>query len=233
MISNLWVIIPVYNEEESIKHVIKEWNEELNKHNINYTLCLINDGSKDNTLEILKELQNQYKHIHIIDKLNSGHGQTCIFGYKYAIERNADWIFQIDSDGQCDISYFKTFIDKAQNNKTNLFGNRKSRDDGYKRVIISNFVQIFTFISTGYWIKDGNVPYRLMSSSELTKILNKIPDDFHLANILVTVLLKKESEIVWIPIHFKKRFAGNPSVKSFSFVKHGVKLFKQLKKAVS
>ena len=95
------------------------------------------------------------------------------------------------------------------------------------------FVQLFTLVSTGFWIKDGNVPYRMMSARELEKVVHKIPSDFHLANILVTVLLKKESEIIWIPIHFNKRHAGNPSVKSFSFIKHGLKLFRQLKNAVN
>lgn len=232
MINNLWVIMPVYNEEQSITHVINEWDSELKKSNVNYTICAINDGSKDNTLEILDEIHKTNKNLKIINKENSGHGQTCVFGYKLAIENGADWIFQIDSDGQCDVSFLIKFLEGANLKTLNIFGNRKTREDGINRVIISKFVSIFTLVATGYWIKDGNVPYRLMNSGELTKIIDKIPKDFHLANVLLTVLLKKESEIQWIPIHFKKRFAGNPSVKSFSFLKHGIKLFNQLKKAI-
>jgi dolichol-phosphate mannosyltransferase len=233
MINNLWVILPVYNEEQSITHVINEWDAELKKSNVNYTICAINDGSKDNTLEILDEIHKTNKNLKIINKENTGHGQTCIYGYKYAIKEGADWILQLDSDGQCDVSFLNKFINKVTNESENLFGNRKSRDDGFNRVIISKFVSLFIFLSTGFWIKDGNVPYRLMSSKELSKIINKIPLDFHLANILVSVLLKKESKIIWIPIHFNKRFAGNPSVKSFSFIKHGVKLFKQLNQSIN
>jgi dolichol-phosphate mannosyltransferase len=233
MTDNLWLILPVYNEELSISYVVREWSQKIKSLKIKHTICIINDGSKDNTLSILNHLANELENIVIIDKENSGHGQTCVFGYKYAIENGADWIFQIDSDGQCDIRFFEAFIEKTNNVHKNIFGNRTSRDDGFNRVLISKFVQLFTLVSTGFWIKDGNVPYRMMSARELEKIVHKIPSDFHLANILVSVLLKKESEIIWIPIHFNKRYAGNPSVKSFSFIKHGLKLFRQLKNAVN
>jgi dolichol-phosphate mannosyltransferase len=233
MIKNLWLILPVYNEEQSISYVVREWFEKINNLKINYTICIINDGSKDNTLSIINHLANELDNIVIMDKENSGHGQTCVYGYKYALQQGADWIFQIDSDGQCDVRFFETFIENTGNYDINIFGNRTSRDDGFNRVLISKFVQIFTLVSTRYWIKDGNVPYRMMSAKELEKVIHKIPTDFHLANILLSVLLKKESNILWLPIHFKKRYAGNPSVKSFSFVKHGLKLFKQLKNAVN
>lgn len=233
MTDNLWLILPVYNEELSISYVVREWSQKINSLKIKHTICIINDGSKDNTLSILNHLANELENIVIIDKENSGHGQTCVFGYKYAIENGADWIFQIDSDGQCDTRFFEAFIEKTNNIHKNIFGNRTSRDDGFNRVLISKFVQLFTLVSTGFWIKDGNVPYRMMSARELEKVVHKIPSDFHLANILVSVLLKKESEIIWIPIHFNKRYAGNPSVKSFSFIKHGLKLFRQLKYAVN
>ena len=224
--------MPVYNEEKSIIHVLNEWNKVLINSKLNYTICVLNDGSTDKTLNLLDQLKNSINNLEIINKQNSGHGQTCIFGYKYAIKEGADWILQLDSDGQCDVSFLNTFINNVTDDSENLFGNRKSRDDGFNRVIISKFVSIFTFLSTGFWIKDGNVPYRLMSAKELLKIINRVPEDFHLANILVSVLLKKESKIIWIPIHFNKRFAGNPSVKSFSFIKHGVKLFKQLNQSI-
>lgn len=231
-INNLWVIMPVYNEEEAVGRVIEEWQKCLSDNLKNYTFCILNDGSKDDTLSILRQYEQKYPQIMIVDKPNSGHGQTCIYGYKLALENNADWVFQIDSDGQCAPEYFPKFIQAAENNKA-VYGYRQSRDDGFKRSVISRFVTLFTFFATGQWVRDANVPYRLIHKSVMEKITGKVPQTFHLANILVSVLSKKEAGIKWVNIHFRDRIGGTPSVKTVSFVKHGFKLFRQLKDASS
>lgn len=224
--------MPVYNEEEAVGRVIEEWQKCLSDNLKNYTFCILNDGSKDDTLSILRQYEQKYPQIMIVDKPNSGHGQTCIYGYKLALENNADWVFQIDSDGQCAPEYFPKFIQAAENNKA-VYGYRQSRDDGFKRSVISRFVTLFTFFATGQWVRDANVPYRLIHKSVMEKITGKVPQTFHLANILVSVLSKKEAGIKWVNIHFRDRIGGTPSVKTVSFVKHGFKLFRQLKDASS
>jgi hypothetical protein len=65
----------------------------------------------------------------------------------------------------------------------------------------------------------------------LENIVGLVPRDFHLANILVAVLQEKYFGIAWVPIHFRNRMAGSASVKTYSFVKHGVKLFRRLRTA--
>jgi len=220
--------MPVYNEEEAIAGVIQEWQQELDASKVPYIFCILNDGSKDNTLHILKNFEQQYPNIRIVDKPNTGHGQSCIYGYKLALEQGADWILQIDSDGQCDPQYFSQFIQEMGNNKA-VYGQRTTRDDGFNRMVISRFVSLFTFVATGIWIKDANVPYRLIHKSVMKDLVDKVPKDFHLANIYVSVLSRKQEKIKWVPIHFRKRSGGVASVKTFSFMKHGLKLFQQLR----
>lgn len=229
-VNNLWVIMPVYNEEEAVPQVIEEWHKCLSENVQSYTLCILNDGSKDNTLNILKEYEAKYPEIKVIDKPNSGHGQTCIYGYKLALEHGADWIFQIDSDGQCDPVYFSEVLKYTDTHKA-IYGYRQTRDDGLKRSLISRFVTLFTYFATGQWVRDANVPYRLIHASIMKDIVGKVPETFHLANILVSVLSKKYTGIKWIDIHFRDRVGGTASVKTISFVKHGFTLFKQLKSA--
>ena len=129
--------MPVFNEEKCIEQVIHEWIVTLEKLNIEYKFCIVNDGSIDNTLSIISNLKNTNARIHTINKPNTGHGQSCIVGYKYAIENGANWIFQIDSDGQCDTNYFELFYSNNDQKSTSIFGNRTTRDDGIKRQIIS------------------------------------------------------------------------------------------------
>ena len=229
-INNLWVVMPVYNEEEALPAVIEEWHKCLTAHLSDYTFCILNDGSKDNTINILREYEQKYPQIKVIDKPNSGHGQTCIAGYRAALENNADWIFQIDSDGQCASEYFPEFVKATEQYKA-VQGYRRTRDDGMQRSVVSRFVTLFTFAATGQWVRDANVPYRLMHESVLKNIPDRIPESFHLANILVSVLVSKATKIKWINIHFRDRAGGTASVKTISFVKHGFKLFKQLRAA--
>ena len=95
------LIIPAYNEEENILKVYNKINEYNSKNEFNLDYVVINDGSKDNTLKILRE--NNINHINLIHNL--GIGGAVQTGYKYAYENNYDIAVQFDGDGQHDISY--------------------------------------------------------------------------------------------------------------------------------
>ena len=222
--------MPVYNEQECITQVIEEWLPTFRQYAKGFTWCILNDGSKDNTAQILKDLAAEIPELKIIDKPNSGHGQTCVQGYKTAIENGAEWIFQIDSDGQCDPQYFEVFVAQVNQYKVQ-YGFRSNRQDGFKRWLVSRVVTWFVWAATGQWVRDANVPYRLMHSSTLSSVVNKIPADFYLANILVAVLQQKATRIHWVNINFRERAGGEPSVKTFTFAKHGIKLYRQLRQA--
>ena len=108
---NLAVVIPVYNEELNIKEVLDDWINQLEQIN-SYQLILINDGSKDKSLKILENYKKHSKNILIIDKKNEGHGKAIIDGYKKALELNAQYIFQCDSDNQIEAKEMIPYIDK-------------------------------------------------------------------------------------------------------------------------
>ena len=228
----LWVVMPVYNEQECIAAVAGEWLSALRGATSDFTLCLLNDGSKDDTPRILNDLASGAKELVVIDKLQSGHGQTCLEGYRIALARGAEWILQVDSDGQCDPSLLSLFV-TASSRYPVTYGYRRIRHDGYTRSLISRVVSLCAFAATGVWLRDANVPYRLMHASTLTAIVGTVPRDFHLANILVAVLQQKQHGIHWVDIHFRPRSGGTPSVRPFGFVRYGVQLFRQLRESTS
>jgi len=224
----LWVVMPVYNEEECIARVIQEWLKELRRYQFKFTLCVINDGSNDNTPLILKELAGSEKELFIVNKKNTGHGQSCLEGYKLGLDHQAEWIFQIDSDGQCDPRFFKEVLIESEMYPI-VYGFRKTREDGFKRSYISHIIPVFIFIRTGVYVRDPNVPYRLMKSYTLKNIINKVPPDLYLVNILIAVLQKKSYDIKWVNIHFRNRFGGQSTVKNITFIKQGFNFFTHLK----
>src|SRR5262245_517729 len=119
--------MPVYNEQESIRQVVHEWVDSLDRVVENYKLLILDEGSKDKTSQALNRIAGEFSSVEVIHKENSGHGQTCIQGYREAVARGAEWVFQIDSDGQCDPRYF-AILWNLRNVHPVVFGRRISRD---------------------------------------------------------------------------------------------------------
>jgi len=210
----LAIVMPIYNEAANIENVAGEWLQELNRLGISFELLAVNDGSRDGTSEVLKKLAAQYPGIVVpIEKANAGHGLACRTGYSLAVARSADWTFQIDSDGQCDPQFFADFW-KGREAVDCVFGVRKTRDDGFSRVLISAACRALTSLATGMDLKDLNVPYRMMRTPVLKEALLKIPDDFDMQNVALTLTLKRNAALRWkyVPIHFRDRQGGTNSI---------------------
>lgn len=230
--SELIVIMPVYNEEASVESVVKEWMTELQSYIGHFTLLAIDDGSTDNTAKILRNLQIEYdENLEVISRSNRGHGQTCIQGYRVAMERNIPFILQIDSDGQSDPKHFQTFWD-ARSDFDVIYGKRR-RTDGYKRVLASYILQKALRWFAKVDCVDANVPYRLMNTKASFSAIRMIPSTIDLANIALAVCLKKDPKIRHgcIDIGFPPRRGGEPSVPFRKFASKAMELFGQMKRA--
>jgi dolichol-phosphate mannosyltransferase len=225
----LYVVMPIYNEQASIAGVVREWKQCLDRVAPAHRILILNDGSKDNTAQVLAELAASTPGLEVINKPNSGHGRTCIHGYQEAIARGARWIFQIDSDGQCDPQYFEA-VWGQRDRYASVFGKRVDRDDGRARKVISWVCRAATHVATGVPVRDPNVPYRLMRADVLQKAIEDFPQQFGLSNILVSVVLQKGlgSQMGFHPIGFRDRTGGEPSVKWMKFVTEGGKLYRSL-----
>ena len=211
--------MPAYNECEIISDIVDEWSEIA--INCNGILAIINDGSTDNTLDILKEKFRKHNKFIIIDKKNSGHGLTCLEGYKWAISNDFKWIFQTDSDGQTKSNEFVKIWDQKDNHDF-IFGYRNSRGDGIFRWIISRVLRVVIFVVFGVFVKDSNVPFRLMNKNLLQPIIEIIKSDLFLANSLLAVLIQKYHVIKWTPISFQTRPGGEPSITLRRFIPVGL-----------
>src|SRR5687767_10263048 len=106
----LMVVMPVYNEQASVRKVVIEWFQEIENWTENFVFLAVDDGSTDGTPRLLTRLCEQLgKRFEVLRQDNQGHGQSCLNGYRIAIERQVPFVFQIDSDGQCDPQYFFRF----------------------------------------------------------------------------------------------------------------------------
>jgi dolichol-phosphate mannosyltransferase len=228
----LFVVLPVYNEAAGLARLFDEWLPALQATGSEFTVCALNDGSTDASAAVLRALAQACPNLLLVDKPNAGHGATCVQGYRTAIDRGADWVLQIDSDGQCDPAYFAAFW-AGRSAAHPLYGHRRQRDDGAARQWVSRVVSLVVFAASGTWVRDANVPYRLMHRSQLEAIVPRIPADFHLANVLLAIRQQQRYGIRWIDIRFRRRLTGTPSVRLSGFLRRGVQLFVQIRRARS
>lgn len=218
----LWVVLPAYNEAAAIHGVIEEWVLALRKLGAAFLVMAINDGSTDDTAAILDQIS--YPELRVWHRQNVGHGPSCRFGYQTAVEQGAKWVLQIDSDGQCDPVFFAKFWAART---TVVFGCRVKRDDGFSRWLISRAVSLVVLLHTGRWIKDANVPYRLIRADRLQSVLPQLPKNAFFTNVLLSCMLAKE--INWLPIRFRKRAGGSSTIKPNALILFASQLSQELR----
>ena len=170
-----------------------------------------------------------------LTKPNSGHGATCIYGYKYALEHGAEYIFQTDSDGQTSPSEFEAFWE-LRNEYDAVLGKRPNREDGASRKFVENVLRLILRLIFGVSVPDANAPFRLMKADLLRKYLTKMPEDFNLPNVMLTTYFAYFHEnIAFRDITFKPRRAGRNSINIRKITAIGLKAvrdFIELKKEV-
>ena len=183
----LYIVIPAYNEEDNIEQCVNDWYPVVENHMGEGTsrLIIINDGSKDSTYEKLQDLEKTHPLLTALTKPNGGHGSTVLYGYRYAIEQGAEWIFQTDSDGQTNPAEFEGFWNKI-NEYDAILGNRVVRGDGKDRKFVENTVCRLLKIIFGVKVPDANAPFRLMRASLVQSYIDKLPKDFNIPNIMFT-----------------------------------------------
>jgi dolichol-phosphate mannosyltransferase len=89
------VIIPTYNEADNVSAII----DEVLKQDKNLEVLIVDDNSPDGTSEIVEKKQKKNKKIHLLKRAGKmGLGSAYVAGFKYALEQDFDYIFEMDAD---------------------------------------------------------------------------------------------------------------------------------------
>ena len=219
----LYIVIPAYNEEETIGQVVREWYQQLSHEGISphSRMVVADSGSTDKTHANLIKLKKEYPQLEILSDSEKQHGPKLIALYNYAIQRHADYIFQTDSDGQTDS---KEFIDfwKEREKYDAIFGNRVKRGDGNGRKFIEKILCLLLRAFFGIKVPDANAPFRLMKTELVERYLNRLPVDYNLTNVMITtyfVYYKEKAK--FCKISFRTRQGGVNSINIPKIIKIG------------
>lgn len=226
---DLAIVMPMYNEADNIKIVLSDWNQTFVSLKLNVVFVLVNDGSTDNTIKVIEDISEL--NIVLLNKRNSGHGRSIRLGYDYTIDCiDTDYVLQIDSDGQCNPNYFKSFWD-IRANYDFLIGSRISRGDGLIRLLTSRISTLLSSIVVRKNLYDANTPYRLMRKKALKDIIEHIRPSFDIHNIAVTyVAYWLKLRIKRIDISFPERAGGENSINVRSVYHLGTNMLFELSK---
>lgn len=217
----LIIVIPAYNEEMNIESVVAQWYPIVEKIGGESRLFVINDGSTDGTQEKLLELKKIYSGLRVVEKENQGHGATVLYGYRCALAEGTDYIFQTDSDGQTLPEEFWRLWDNREKCGL-LIGSRRGRQDGWQRKVVTRVLRLVIWFTFGCWVRDANTPFRLMKAEQLGGVIDCIPENYSLANVLMTVIYtKRKMGVYYYPITFRPRQGGKNSINMKKIVRIG------------
>jgi len=220
------LVVPVYNEQDAIVPVLTEWRAELARTvgEGRFAILVVDDGSTDATPSRLAALG--WPELRVHRHSNRGHGQSCLVGYIEAAKTGAPYLFQIDSDGQCDPAGFARVWERRRNAPA-IYGRRITRDDGLARRLISRVLRLSLKVARRTRLNDTNVPFRLYDAPLAAATARRIPPDFSLANIAMALLLEPAG-FEEVPIHFRDRMGGHPTVRLWGFVPKALRLHRDL-----
>lgn len=191
----LAVVIPVYNEAANLPALLRDWLPEFETTGVPYFIFFVDDGSRDNSLQLLTTLAAGNPKVTVHTQSNAGHGPTILNGYHRAIATGAEWIFQIDSDHQLETGAFQTLWGQRDQYDL-LLAQRRQKNASPGRQWVSRFTGWSVRLLFGSGVTDINSPYRLMRREPLQQALQKMPPDPFAPNVLITSwFIKKKCRI--------------------------------------
>lgn len=199
MKTKLIIVIPCYNEEAVLpitsEMFLEELTELINKNKISdeSRILFVNDGSKDTTWNIIKELSEQDGHfIGISQSRNRGHQNAVLAGLMEAKDI-ADITISIDCDGQDDIKVMEEMVDQYHAGAEAVYGVRKSRetDTFFKRFTAQFFYKFLNMM--GAEVVYNHADYRLISSKVLKEFANFKEVNLFLRGLIPLVGFKSTS----------------------------------------
>ncbi len=172
------VIIPTYNEKENVEKMIRK----VFSLKTSFQLLIVEDNSPDGTAKIVKTLQKEFpEQLHIHERKGKlGLGTAYIAGFKWAMERDYDYIFEMDCDFSHNPDDLEKLFEAATNGADVAIGSRYISGINVVnwplgRVLMSYFASMYVRIVTGMKIMDTTAGFKCYRRKVLETIdLNEI-----------------------------------------------------------
>ena len=232
------IIIPTYNEIENIENIIRKIFslDEL------FEILIIDDGSPDGTAQNVKELQSEFSNKLFLEERTGklGLGTAYIHGFKWALEKDYEFVFEMDADFSHDPDDLPRLLEACQENGGDLaIGSRYVKGVNIvnwpmSRLLMSYFASKYVKTITGMPIHDSTAGFKCYKRKVLEKInLDKIEFVGYAFQIEMKFKAWKHGfKIIEVPVIFTDRQEGNSKMSGgifyeafFGVIKMKVKSF--------
>jgi glycosyltransferase involved in cell wall biosynthesis len=217
------VVIPAYNEEESIAKVVKSINA-VAIDSVQLQAVVVNDCSTDRTALIAEQLDCVLLDLPV----NLGIGGAVQTGFRYALEHDFDYAVQVDGDGQHPANEIYKLYEALINSNANVaIGSRFIRKEGFQstgmRRMGINYLKNLIHLLTGRSILDNTSGFRMLDRKALELVYEYYPDEYPEPESII-LYLKKGLEIVEVPVTMAERQGGVSSIRYFDQLYYMVKV---------
>jgi glycosyltransferase involved in cell wall biosynthesis len=197
------IVIPAYNEEETISAVIIKLRQIVPQ----YDRVIVNDGSLDNTGQIVDKLGEKQLKM----PCNVGYGMALQTGLKYGLVKGYDIIVSMDADGQHQPDDVPRLVDFLQSSNADMvigsrFCEKKYYDTPFSRRMGQLFFSRLTSLFLGHRIYDTSSGFKALRAAACRYVVDGIFMDFHIETIVQMSLLNLK--IKEFPITVLERTAG-------------------------
>ena len=165
------ILVPVYNDRESLKLLIENINREIKDLNSEISLVVINDASSEQIIDEYPNIENIHS-IEIINmKENKGHARCIASGLKYIYEKKQfDYVIPMDGDGEDRPEEIKSFLEYIKYDEGKpIVGERVKRSENFIFKTCYHLHKIITYVFTSHSIKFGN--YTCLPKSTVEKLI--------------------------------------------------------------
>ena len=222
------ILIPIYNDRESLTKLIKKINEELNSVNSEISILVVNDASSQQIVDTYPNLENIHSFEIINMKQNRGHARCIASGLKYIYEKKEfDYVIPMDGDGEDRPEEIKNFIELSkQLGEQSVVGERVKRSEGLFFQICYEFHKLLTLAFTSQSIKFGN--YSCLTKATIEKMLKEKATWSSFSGSL----RKVEKDLVSSPSIRGTRYFGPSQMSFFNLLKHSLSIISVYRKTV-
>jgi glycosyltransferase involved in cell wall biosynthesis len=223
MIKGISIFIPAYNDEKTIGKVIFDAISALDPLKLDYEIIIVDDGSKDATAEIVRELAETHKTIKLKQHGdNRDYGTALRTGFTTA---SKEWVFYTDGDGQYDIKEIIKLLPYAEEFNF-INGYITKRMDPAYRIFFGKAYQLLVDICFGKTLIHTNCDFRLIKKEIMDQITINSNSGFAPAEIVIK-LVRNGARVKQVPVKHYPRIYGRSS---FFKLKKIVNLFFDLMK---
>ncbi len=222
------ILVPIYNDRESLKLLVENINSEIKDLNHEISLVVINDASSQQIIDTYPNIENISSFEIINMKENRGHARCIASGLKYIFEKkDFDFVIPMDGDGEDRPQEIKNFLQLSeQSGEKSITGERVKRSEGLFFQLCYQFHKFLTLAFTGQSIKFGN--FTCLSKSTVKKML----EEKATWNSFSGSLKKVEKDLISTPSIRGKRYFGPSQMSFFNLLKHSLSIISVFRKTV-